>query len=156
MPPMPSARSSAIDPVGIESICMCELASPIFMIAPLPNCRSIWEIASSMARSRSVIGYPLWVPLEQVFWKIVVHQGPDYKVVSRSSLVVGGFSVFRFPTRPRLSRKHIRHCARERVPGVSTGYHPEIRDERLTSLTPRSVNPPTPPTGYPTPARYRR
>ena len=42
MPPTPSARSSAIEPVGIESTA-CRSAEPSFMIAPRPNCFSIAE-----------------------------------------------------------------------------------------------------------------
>jgi hypothetical protein len=34
------------------------LGSPIFMMAPLPNWRSIWVIASSIALSRSAMGSP--------------------------------------------------------------------------------------------------
>src|SRR5581483_4705628 len=53
-PPMPSARSSAIDPVGIESTCILA-TSPSRMIAPLPNWRSIWASAVSRAFSLSVV-----------------------------------------------------------------------------------------------------
>src|SRR6266511_1697509 len=52
MPPTPRARSSAIDPVGIEST-DCRSADPSFMIEPRPNCFSIDRIAASTARPRS-------------------------------------------------------------------------------------------------------
>src|SRR5688572_2612538 len=52
MPPTPSARSSAIDPVGIESTA-CRSAEPSFMIAPRPNCFSIADNAASTALPRS-------------------------------------------------------------------------------------------------------
>src|SRR5215218_7309578 len=52
MPPTPSARSSAIEPVGIEST-DCRSADPSFMIEPRPNCFSIARIAASTARPRS-------------------------------------------------------------------------------------------------------
>src|SRR3954452_533068 len=52
MPPTPSARSRAIEPVGIESTA-CRSADPSFMIDPRPNCFSIARIAASTARPRS-------------------------------------------------------------------------------------------------------
>src|SRR6266536_1531301 len=52
MPPTPRARSSAMDPVGIEST-DCRSAEPSFMIEPRPNCFSIDRIAASTARPRS-------------------------------------------------------------------------------------------------------
>ena len=52
MPPTPRARSSAIEPVGIEST-YCRSAEPSFMIDPRPNCFSIARIAASTARPRS-------------------------------------------------------------------------------------------------------
>src|SRR4029079_4670234 len=54
MPPTPSARSSAIDPVGIEST-PCRSAEPSFMIAPRPNCFSIARRAASTALPRSAV-----------------------------------------------------------------------------------------------------
>src|SRR5690606_16507085 len=51
-PPMPSARSRASAPVGMTET-FCAAASPIFMMAPLPNCRSIWPSAMSSALSGS-------------------------------------------------------------------------------------------------------
>src|SRR5690554_1310771 len=51
-PPMPRARSRASAPVGMTET-FCAAASPIFMMAPLPNCRSIWPSAMSSALSRS-------------------------------------------------------------------------------------------------------
>jgi hypothetical protein len=47
------ARSSAMEPVGIEST-FCFLEEPSFMIEPRPNCFSIARIAASTARVRSV------------------------------------------------------------------------------------------------------
>ena len=52
MPPTPSARSSAIEPVGIEST-SCRSREPSFMIAPRPNCFSIARSAASTALPRS-------------------------------------------------------------------------------------------------------
>src|ERR1022692_1728800 len=43
---MPSAASSEMDPVGITSI-GARVSSPSRMIAPRPNCRSIWARAAS-------------------------------------------------------------------------------------------------------------
>jgi hypothetical protein len=48
---MPSATSSAMDPVGITST-GARASSPSRMIAPLPNCRSIW--ASAVSRDFSL------------------------------------------------------------------------------------------------------
>src|SRR5215217_1858863 len=47
-PPTPSARSSARAPVGIEAT-FWGSSSPMRMIEPFPNCRSIWDTAASMA-----------------------------------------------------------------------------------------------------------
>src|SRR5262245_30811092 len=60
---MPSAASSAIEPVGMDSIPTRADSSPSFMIAPLPNWRSICCTASSSAFERSlfvsrVVGFP--------------------------------------------------------------------------------------------------
>src|SRR3954467_1339100 len=52
MPPTPSARSSAIEPVGIASTC-CFSDVPSFMIEPRPNCFSIERMAASTALVRS-------------------------------------------------------------------------------------------------------
>src|SRR5690242_18545276 len=62
IPPTPSARSSAIDPVGIEST-DCRSADPSFMIEPRPNCFSIARIAASTARPRSATALSVVVPL---------------------------------------------------------------------------------------------
>src|SRR4029453_9940450 len=52
-PPMPSARSSPSEPVDSAARSWCaSVSSRSFMIAPLPNCFSIWLTARSMARSR--------------------------------------------------------------------------------------------------------
>src|SRR5262245_31156323 len=48
---MPSATSSAIDPVGITSM-GARASSPSRMIEPRPNCRSIW--ASAVSRDFSL------------------------------------------------------------------------------------------------------
>ena len=53
MPPMPSARSSAIDPVGMWSTSCCS-REPSFMIAPRPNCFSMLSSAASTALLRSL------------------------------------------------------------------------------------------------------
>src|SRR6185295_656732 len=52
MPPTPSARSRAIEPVGIVSIAASG-RSPRRMIDPLPYCLSIWLRAMSSARCLS-------------------------------------------------------------------------------------------------------
>src|SRR5262249_44012351 len=52
MPPMPSATSSPSEPVGSDAMSWARASSPSFMIAPLPNCFSIWLTARSIARSR--------------------------------------------------------------------------------------------------------
>src|SRR5579871_6785303 len=60
-PPTPSARSSAIDPLGTISNAMRSWKSPIRMIEPLPNCRSICASAFVKATCRSssvAIGVP--------------------------------------------------------------------------------------------------
>src|SRR5881394_270712 len=51
-PPIPSARSSASEPVEIAPM-ETAARSFIFITAPLPNCRSIWPRATSRACSRS-------------------------------------------------------------------------------------------------------
>ena len=48
-PPSPNAISRLNEPVGIASILKLTLASPSFIIEPLPNCFSILEIAASSA-----------------------------------------------------------------------------------------------------------
>ena len=50
---MPRAMSSESDPVEIAPTVMLAVASPIFMMAPLPYCFSIWLSARSSARFRS-------------------------------------------------------------------------------------------------------
>src|SRR5579871_5958924 len=57
-PPTPSARSSAIDPVGITST-VNRVACPRRMIAPLPNCFSILLRAISSAFCFSMTFLPL-------------------------------------------------------------------------------------------------
>src|SRR5947199_890047 len=52
MPPMPSAMSRPSEPVGSAGMSPARAASPSRMIAPLPNCFSIWLSARSIARSR--------------------------------------------------------------------------------------------------------
>ena len=54
MPPTPSARSSAIEPVGIVSSTSFS-RDPSFMIAPRPNCFSIVARAASTALPRSAV-----------------------------------------------------------------------------------------------------
>src|SRR6266581_8992331 len=60
-PPVPSARSSPSEPDGMTGTSGGGASvSPNFMMDPLPNCFSIWAIASSMARffsSRSAIAF---------------------------------------------------------------------------------------------------
>src|SRR5713101_1970779 len=56
---MPSAASSEMDPVGITST-GARVSSPSRMIAPLPNCRSIW--ASAASRDFSLSPPPLLLP----------------------------------------------------------------------------------------------
>src|SRR5438552_2420994 len=52
MPPMPSAISRPSEPVGRQATSCASASSPSFMMAPLPNCFSIWLTARSIARSR--------------------------------------------------------------------------------------------------------
>src|SRR3989442_1318519 len=59
-PPVPSARSSPSEPDGMTGTSGGASVAPSFMMDPLPNCFSIWAIASSMARffsSRSAIAF---------------------------------------------------------------------------------------------------
>src|SRR4029079_483744 len=51
-PPTPKARSNATEPVGMTSTARAP-RSPRRMIAPRPNCFSIWRMAASTARLRS-------------------------------------------------------------------------------------------------------
>src|SRR3954463_15922206 len=53
-PPMPSAMSRAIEPVGMTFMTTSGL-SPRRMTEPLPNCLSIWARAMSRALSRSSV-----------------------------------------------------------------------------------------------------
>src|SRR4051812_23069098 len=59
-PPMPSATSRAIDPVGITSI-GARVSSPSRMTAPLPCCRSICAsaVVSALSRSKPAMDAPL-------------------------------------------------------------------------------------------------
>src|SRR5712691_1475907 len=60
IPPVPSARSSPSEPDGMTGTSGGASVAPSFMMDPLPNCFSIWAIASSMARffsSRSAIAF---------------------------------------------------------------------------------------------------
>jgi hypothetical protein len=52
-PPMPSAVSSAREPVGMTSTCATSWP-PRRMIAPAPNCFWMTRIASSMALPRAL------------------------------------------------------------------------------------------------------
>src|SRR4051812_5759849 len=57
-PPMPSAMSSAMEPVGM-TLMACDGLSPSRMTEPLPNCLSIWDRAMSRALSRSSVAMVL-------------------------------------------------------------------------------------------------
>ena len=57
MPPTPSARSSAMEPVGMASTC-CRSDEPSFMIEPRPNCFSMDRMAASTALPRSATSAP--------------------------------------------------------------------------------------------------
>src|SRR5213080_44922 len=52
MPPIPRAMSRPSEPVGRQATSCASASSPSFMMAPLPNCFSIWLTARSIARSR--------------------------------------------------------------------------------------------------------
>src|SRR3954470_6234519 len=65
-PPMPSATSSAIEPVGITCICVTG-RSPSRMTEPLPNCLSICARARPSAFSRSGIAAMFVTPVLAVF-----------------------------------------------------------------------------------------
>jgi hypothetical protein len=66
-PPTPSAASSRIEPVGMASTWTRAESSPSFMIAPLPNWRSICCTASSSAFERSLLLASLADGLVDVF-----------------------------------------------------------------------------------------
>src|SRR3979411_739375 len=53
-PPIPSAASTAIEPVEITETGTMASFDPSRRIDPLPNCFSIWPSASSKARARSL------------------------------------------------------------------------------------------------------
>src|SRR3954452_19850693 len=57
IPPTPSARSSDSAPVGIASTRTIASSSPMRMIEPLPNWRSIWESAPFSAASRAFAAF---------------------------------------------------------------------------------------------------
>src|SRR4051812_13135100 len=57
MPPTPSAMSSESAPVGIASTRTAASSSPIRMIEPLPNWRSICESAPFRAASRALAAF---------------------------------------------------------------------------------------------------
>src|SRR5215218_4700247 len=57
-PPMPSAMSRAMEPVGMTLMAWAGL-SPSRMTEPLPNCLSIWDRAMSRALSRSSVAMVL-------------------------------------------------------------------------------------------------
>src|SRR4051812_36503963 len=57
MPPTPSAMSSDSAPVGIASTRTCAASSPIFMIEPCPNSRSICPSALFSADSRALAAF---------------------------------------------------------------------------------------------------
>src|SRR3954447_707575 len=56
-PPTPSARSSDSAPVGTAATLTAAASSPIFMIEPAPNCRSIWVRALCSAESRAFAAF---------------------------------------------------------------------------------------------------
>src|SRR5918911_1049525 len=56
-PPTPRARSRARAPVGIEAT-LGRSSSPMRMIEPFPNCRSIW-IQTEIRTSRALPSHPL-------------------------------------------------------------------------------------------------
>src|SRR4051794_10662808 len=57
MPPTPSARSSDSAPVEMASTRTLASSSPMRMIEPLPNWRSIWESAPFRAASRAFAAF---------------------------------------------------------------------------------------------------
>jgi hypothetical protein len=56
MPPTPRATSKAREPVEMAMMSLTLPSAPSFMIEPLPNSFSIWEMAVLMARSLSGVG----------------------------------------------------------------------------------------------------
>jgi hypothetical protein len=91
MPPTPSARSSAIEPVGMKSTC-CRAAEPSFMIDPVPNCFSIARIAASTALPLSAVARAPLPPLRS----LVIAMG-----LSRSCRSIGRSTERTFPASDR-------------------------------------------------------
>ena len=61
-PPIPNAKSNAIDPVGMDFTALSEGESPSRITAPRPNAFSICARANSRVLSRSLL-----VPLTETF-----------------------------------------------------------------------------------------
>src|SRR5690606_4828674 len=78
MPPIPSATSREMDPVGIDSM-GGRLSSPRRMMVPLPNWRSICASAVSRALSRSAAatGNPCWVGAFFFMMGVTLRRGSD-------------------------------------------------------------------------------
>ena len=110
MPPTPSARSSAIEPVGMVSR-TCFSRDPSFMIAPRPNCFSIVARAASTALPRSAVVRvrPLVLPsspsVRHAPHPIHVDRSPE-----RTLMASAGRSAFlrRRPRRPCRSLRGLR------------------------------------------------
>ena len=89
-PPMPSARSSARAPVGIASIPTLP-RSPRRMMAPFPNCFSIWPSAMSSDLSRSIRADSFWVPPSGGSWlRLRRRTGVRGRALAPPSPVTGG------------------------------------------------------------------
>src|SRR5665811_1521792 len=84
MPPTPSARSRAIEPVGMKSTC-CRSAEPSFMIDPRPNCFSIARIAASTAFVRSAADAPVRSVIAISSCSCLVRSAPTERTMTRPS-----------------------------------------------------------------------
>src|SRR5664280_3683959 len=82
IPPTPSARSRAIDPVGMKSTC-CRSAEPSFMIDPRPNCFSIERIAASTAFVRSAADAPFRSVIAIASCSCLVPLAPTERTMTR-------------------------------------------------------------------------
>src|SRR5215468_3233429 len=80
---MPNAISSPREPVETTGTSLTMPPSPSFMIAPLPNCLSIWLTARSIALSRFASIFYL---LNPVVLLVLLRQVYDLQWVVNSSL----------------------------------------------------------------------
>src|SRR5919197_978489 len=79
-PPTPSAMSSDRAPEGIAETFTAAASSPIFMIDPCPNWRSIWVSALFSAESRAFAAFSVSVSI----WVLLAFFEMDRRVRARS------------------------------------------------------------------------